>query len=288
MSIRKILFGYKIINGRHVIVEDEAQIVRDIYTHYISGKSLKAIADDLSNKQVPYHLDKTTWSKNVISRILASSQYVGEDGYPQIIDKPVFDLANNRKSSMGGTQAEISDITAMVKSKMVCACCGQNMGRRNKWRSREKWLCPSGCKVDLYLGDREVFTEILNTFIRVQNNPELLRTYTIPVEYSPSMEVIRQGKEIDRVKEQPGVEFAVLSKMILKNVEYKFECCPLDRSKAMTDALMDKYRNLPKITELDEMLIRETVDKISVNRNGSLTITFINHAKITNNEQEGS
>ena len=288
MSMRKILFGYEIVNGKHVIVDVEAQIVRDIYTDYISGKSLKAIADDLSNKKVPYYLDKTLWSKNVVSRILASFQYVGEDGYPQIIDKPVFDLANNRKSSMGGTQAEISDITAMVKSKMVCACCGQNMGRRNKWRSREKWLCPSGCKVDLYLGDREVFTEILNTFIRVQNNPELLRTYTIPVEYTPSTEVIRQGKEIDRVKEQPGVEFAVLSKMVLKNVEYKFECCPLDRSQAMTDALMDKYRNLPQITELDEVLIRETVDKISVNRNGSLTITFINHAKITNNEQEGS
>ena len=160
------------------------------------------------------------------------------------------------------------------------------MGRRNKWRSREKWLCSSGCKVDIYLGDREIFTALLIILNRVRNNPELLRLNTASIEYSPSMEVIRQNKEIERVKEQTGVEFGVLSKMILKCVERKYECCPLDRSRAMTEALMDKYRNLPIITELDITLIRETVQKIAVNRDGTLTVTFINHAEVTNIETE--
>ena len=160
------------------------------------------------------------------------------------------------------------------------------MGRRNKWKSREKWLCPSVCKVDTYLGDREIFSALINTLNRVQSNPELLRYNATPVEYSPSMEVIRQNKEIERVKEQTGVEFSVLSKMVLKCVEYKYECCPLDRSRAMTEALMDKYRNLPIITELDVTLIRETVQRIAVNRDGTLTVTFINHAEVMNIETE--
>ena len=96
------------------------------------------------------------------------------------------------------------------------------------------------------------------------------------------MEVIRQSKEIDRLMEQRGVEFGVLSGMVLKCVESKYECCPLDRSKAMTDALVDKYRNLVPSNELDITLIRETVEKISVNRNGTLTVRFINHAEVTN------
>jgi hypothetical protein len=54
----------------------------------------------------------------------------------------------------------------------------------------------------------------------------------------------------------------------------------------MTEALMDKYRNLPIITELDITLIRETVQKIAVNRDGTLTVTFINHAEVTNIETE--
>ena len=49
---------------------------------------------------------------------------------------------------------------------------------------------------------------------------------------------------------------------------------------------MDKYRHLPIITELDTVLIRETVKKIAVNRDGTLTVTFINHAEVTNIETE--
>lgn len=222
----------------------------------------------------------------MISRIIANPKYAGVDGYPAIISQTNFELANKRKSDMGGTQTELPEITTLIKSKLVCSCCGQNMGRRNKWRSREKWLCPSGCKVDMYLGDREIFSALLHTLNRVRRNPEILRLNTAPVEYSPSMEVIRQNKEIERVKEQTGVEFGVLSKMILKCVEQKYECCHLDRSRAMTEALMDQYRNLPIITELDTVLIRETVQKIAVNRDGTLTVTFINHAEVTNIETE--
>ena len=286
MSLRTILYGYEVKNGKPVILEIEAKVVRDIFADYIGGKSLKAIAAELTEQGVIYYLDKSVWTKNLISRIIANPKYAGVDGYPAIISQTDFELANKRKSDMGGTQTELPEITTLIKSKLVCSCCGQNMGRRNKWRSREKWLCPSGCKVDMYLGDREIFSALLHTLNRVRRNPEILRLNTAPVEYSPSMEVIRQNKEIERVKEQTGVEFGVLSKMILKCVEQKYECCPLDRSRAMTEALMEKYRNLPIITELDIVLIRETVQKIAVNKDGTLTVTFINHAEVTNIETE--
>lgn len=54
----------------------------------------------------------------------------------------------------------------------------------------------------------------------------------------------------------------------------------------MTEALIDEYRNLPPINELDVMLIQETILKIAVNRDGTLTVTFINHAEVTNAEME--
>jgi hypothetical protein len=122
----------------------------------------------------------------------------------------------------------------------------------------------------------------------VQNNPELLRLNTYPVDYSPSTEVIRQNNEIERVKEQVDVEFRILCKMVLKCVEYKYECCPLDRSQAMTEVLIDKYRKLPPIKELDITLIRETVQRIAINRDGSLTVTFINCAEVLSRETEGN
>ena len=282
MSIRTLLFGYEMKNGKLYVLDEEAQIVRKIYMDYMSGRSLKSIATELTSMGVTYYLEKTVWSKNIISRILADPRYAGADGYPVIISQDDFEHASGRKSAMGGAQAEIPEMTAEVKSKMVCACCGQNMGRRNKWRGREKWLCPSGCKVDVYLSDDHIFGAILNIMNRVRNCPDLLRWHTSSAEYVPSVEVIRQSKEIDRLMEQRGVEFGVLSGMVLKCVESKYDCCPLDRSKAMTDVLVDKYRKLVPSNELDITLIRETVEKISVNRNGTLTVRFINHAEVTN------
>lgn len=286
MSLRTILYGYEFKNGKPVALENEATVVRGIFADYIGGKSLKAIAVELTERGIIYYLDKSVWTKNLIARIIENPKYGGTDGYPPIISQVDYDLANKRKADMGGTKAELPEITALIKSKLVCSCCGQNMGRRNKWRSCEKWLCPSGCKVDMYLGDREIFSALLDILNRVVKKPELLRLTTAPVEYSPSMEVIRQSKEIERVKEQTGVEFGVLSKMVLKCVEYKYECCPLDRSRAMTEALMEKYHNMPSMNELDVTLIRETILKIAVNRDGTLTVTFINHAKVTNAEME--
>ena len=287
MTHRTILYGYGIKNGKVIIHEAEAKIVLGIFADYIDGKSLKTIADELTEQGVIYYLNKSIWTKNLVSRIIGNPKYIGADGYPSQISEKVFELANKKKSDMGGTRIELPQITTLIKSKLVCSCCGQNMGRRNKWKTREKWICPNGCKVDLYLDDSEIFSILRDILNKVRNNPDFLRLNTAPAEYSPSLEVIRQGKEIDRVKEQPGVEFGVLSKMVLKNVEHKYESCPLDRGQAMTDALMDKYRRLPPIYELDEVLIRETVEKISVNSNGTLTVTFINHAEVTNNEHGG-
>ena len=81
------------------------------------------------------YLDKSVWTKNLISRIIANPKYEGADGYPAIISQADFELANKRKSDMGGTQTELPEITVLIKSKLFCSCCGQNMGRRNKWLS---------------------------------------------------------------------------------------------------------------------------------------------------------
>ena len=72
MSLRTILYGYKVKNGKPVIFEIEAKVVRDIFADYIGGKSLKAIAAELTEQGVIYHLDKSVWTKNIISRIIAN------------------------------------------------------------------------------------------------------------------------------------------------------------------------------------------------------------------------
>ena len=75
---RNIPFGYCMINGKYALNTAESEVVKKIFTDYISGKSLKTIAAEM---QIPYNANKTTWNKNMVSRALENKKYIGENGY---------------------------------------------------------------------------------------------------------------------------------------------------------------------------------------------------------------
>lgn len=85
MSLRTILYGYEFKNGKPVALESEATVVRGIFADYIGGKSLKAIAVELTEQGIIYYLDKSVWTKNLIARIIENPKYRGTYGYTVII-----------------------------------------------------------------------------------------------------------------------------------------------------------------------------------------------------------
>ena len=281
MKLRTILYGYEMKNGQMVVVENEAAVVRNIFALYIEGKSLKEIAQGLTEQGITDYLEKNEWNKNMVSRILDNPNYVGEGEYPSIISKADFELATKRKSKMGGTQTELPAITTLIKSKTVCAQCGRKIGRINKWRSREKWVCPNSCKVDMYYGDKELLGGTLAVLNQAVQSPDMLSAVSSSGAYEPTLEITRQEKEIERMMEQSGIEFGVISKMALQCVAHKYECCPYDKSLALTEALIEKFGSMPMLSELDSDLVRTTITQISINRDGTLTVEFINGAEIT-------
>ena len=54
MNHRNIPLGYALSGGNITINEAEADIVREIAEQYLSGKSLKAIAEMLTAKHIEY------------------------------------------------------------------------------------------------------------------------------------------------------------------------------------------------------------------------------------------
>lgn len=92
---RNIPFGYCMINGKFALNEKEAEAVRKIFSDYIGGKSLKAIAAEM---QIPYNSGKSVWNKNMVCRVLENSKYLGENGYPQIVTAEEFDQAARIKA----------------------------------------------------------------------------------------------------------------------------------------------------------------------------------------------
>ena len=78
-----IPYGYRIEEGRAVIDEEQAERVRELYRGYLSGFALMPAA-----KQAGIE----TWHGSA-KRLLQNRHYLGDAYYPAIIDREMFDKA---------------------------------------------------------------------------------------------------------------------------------------------------------------------------------------------------
>lgn len=81
------MYGYKIINGKAVIDEQEAGIIISIFNGYVSGLSMKAAAENAD----------VSMQHSAVKRILMQDTYIGTDYYPAIISRETFAKATGRR-----------------------------------------------------------------------------------------------------------------------------------------------------------------------------------------------
>jgi hypothetical protein len=62
--------------GMHPLIPEEARTVREIYSRYLAGASLRAIAGDLNARGIPT-VTGANWTTGGVSRILVAPRYAG-------------------------------------------------------------------------------------------------------------------------------------------------------------------------------------------------------------------
>lgn len=70
------LLGYRMQNGKYIVVQEEAKIIRRMYSLYLSGKGVEAIAKILNADGMPTRLNGK-WSKSSVSSVLKNYSYTG-------------------------------------------------------------------------------------------------------------------------------------------------------------------------------------------------------------------
>ena len=98
-KIRYIPYGYTIRNGRTVIEHTEADVIREIFDAYIAGASLKAIAEEMTGRKIPYSERTDTWDKARIARIIDNAKYTGDEEYDPIIEETLYETATSLKTA---------------------------------------------------------------------------------------------------------------------------------------------------------------------------------------------
>lgn len=94
---RKLPFGYIMRMGKVCIQEQEAGLVKEIFSDYIRGASFLQLTEKLNGQPVAYN-PQSRWNKNMVARILQDRRYASEKGFPQIIDSEQLDAALTRRA----------------------------------------------------------------------------------------------------------------------------------------------------------------------------------------------
>jgi len=152
----KPALGYKVEDGRLVICDEEAAIVRRIFSEYASGKSYREIIDGLNRDGLKTKRG-SPFGSNSLHDLMHNEKYIGtlvygaspyrEDGtrnshskdgtdvirienaIPAIIDKETFETVQSRmalnKRLQGGRPSKNRDY--LLRSKVFCADCKMAM-----------------------------------------------------------------------------------------------------------------------------------------------------------------
>ena len=72
----KVCYGFRRDKNKRVeTVEQEAEIVREIFGLYLSGNSLEKIQEHLRKQGIPSPSGKTEWSRDVLNKLLNNYKY---------------------------------------------------------------------------------------------------------------------------------------------------------------------------------------------------------------------
>ncbi len=165
-------------NGELIIDEQEAAIVRRIFTEYLAGKGLQAIGKGLKADGIVTATGNTVWHETTIRQMLQNEKYAGdallqktvtvdflthkriknegqvqqffvENSHPAIISKETFQATQRemeRRSQLMGGDKDRSRYTNKYpfSGKIVCGACGKTFTRTYWGTGKYKkpiWMC---------------------------------------------------------------------------------------------------------------------------------------------------
>lgn len=90
---KRMAFGYnRNVFNLFEINQARALAVKLLFELYADGNSMQAISTKLELCNIPSPYNNAKWGKQAIAKILSYERYVGDDDYPQIIDKELFEI----------------------------------------------------------------------------------------------------------------------------------------------------------------------------------------------------
>ncbi|MFT9494768.1 recombinase family protein [Anaerosolibacter sp.] len=288
---RHMPMGYKMVNGQIEVNEEQAQIVKAIFTDYIKGKSLKAIAKKLSDKGVLNANMKPNWNHGSVGKILQNVKYQGDEFYPRLIDQATYKKAQDMRAAVEKKLGRSQQFNAMknqsiFSGKIKCGECGETYKKyiehAGKPSEKIKWKCRNYifqnrvlCRNSFFTEDelKSIFTEATNQLIRQKK-----RLDKIQPDEPPKMNLeLRQTDNRIKELEQDG-EFSSpeLAELIFKRAVLYYEGSKVADQKWNAEKLKSALSDINTLTEFNEELFETIIKQMTVYKETFVKVEFIN------------
>ena len=281
MDNRYTPFGYHVEDGAISIAETEAAIIRQIFSDYIGGKSLKEIAAELTVRKVEYLPQKWQWNKNRVVRVINDIRYLGNDVYAAIVDESTFRKAQDMKLARN-TQKEYDRNTVISQSvtNLVCGKCGSHAMRVHDNRSKfgQKYVCTNKeCGTEYRISADMMITMIADLI------PKDILESSETDKPDIMMEIHQMEQEIARAIEYADRDTEQIRRMILECANKKYQAASSGR------ANLDKVKqNISREDfTVNRKIVMELVSQIKLISDEEIEITLINGQVLRKENPDG-
>ncbi|MBQ9662736.1 MAG: recombinase family protein [Oscillospiraceae bacterium] len=233
-------YGYRKENGSLVIDEEQAAVVRDIFSMVLSGYGFAAIADELNARSIPGPRG-TPWLLSTVSDICKNPAYMGdvlyqkhyvddnfkfqrnkgeldqfyhENHHEAIISRETFELAERNVKQRERTGKPRKQHA--LSGKLICGHCGRTMKRASR-KGYHVYEC-SGCGAEPEENVKNAFITCLNKLAYSQTLSPKRRVLDVFIDsLDEETRTVERLREIDEELENNQLQADVLTAIALVN-----------------------------------------------------------------------
>ena len=281
---RVIPFGYCMRNGEITVEVTESKAVAKIFEEYLNGSSLLQIAKLMESEKIRYTADSDHWNKNMVKRVIVNEKYLGTDKYPQIIDKDIFNRANEKRVSKATSICVIPEDLQEIRNRTYCSECGHRLSRTGGNCRHEKWDCrnPDCYRFEYQLTGQMIIGAVLTVMNTTIANPTLIENNGEISVYSPTADVIRKQNEINQMTDSAQSDFDRIKSEIFKLAELKYTCCTYNENPQKTAEIKALLENHEQLNTIDIGLFKSCINRVLISHFCTVEIEFINGVTIKN------
>lgn len=290
MAQRHMPIGYRLVDGTIQIDEAKANVVKRIFRDYAAGASLLVIARELTAEGFLNANNQPQWYHGTVSRILDNVKYQGDELYPQLVDRELFGMVQNRRNQRCtelGRKLQYNSTSRQSAFSGILRCgeCGdvyrkyvEHSGKPSK---RTFWKCKryihknKVCCYNSFLMDEQIESAFLSAVNRILARKQCLDRIPKRESVVNNYEFIKLDKKIKELEAEGRYSSNELPALIYERAKIFYRTAQVDDSEYNTKKMKQAFSSRISLSQFDTELFRTVIRQVTVH-DGKLTFEFIN------------